>query len=173
LLEAMANVWEMHPEAQLLLAGGRTSYSQQIRTDIARFTAQQQPRITVLDDYPETLKPELLAASDIFVLPSGQESFGIAFVEAWACGTPVIGCRSGAISSVIDEGRDGLLVPYGDPDALAQAILELLDDPHRRAKMGRAGRQKVLEHYTWEIIAERVRAVYGRVIASRASGSAT
>lgn len=169
LVEAMANVWQTHPNARLLLAGARTSYSEQIRVAIARLPPPQQAQVTLLDDFPEALKPDLLAASDIFVLPSGQESFGIAFLEAWASGTPVIGCRSGAISSVIDEGRDGLLVPYGDAGALAGAIVELLDDPSRRTEMGRAGRHKVLANYTWEIIANRVRAVYERAIAGRAA----
>jgi glycosyltransferase involved in cell wall biosynthesis len=90
----------------------------------------------------------LLSAYDVFASPSGHESFGITFVEAWACGKPVIGTRVGAIPSVIDEGHDGLLVPYGDPHALANAILALLSDPPRGQEMGEARRQKVLAHYT-------------------------
>ncbi len=68
--------------------------------------------------------------------------------------------RAGAIPSVIHEGRDGLLVTYGDPRDMARVILELLDDPARRAEMGRAGQQKVLENYTWEVVTERMRTVF-------------
>lgn len=168
LLEAMPRVWAVCPEARLLIAGARTSYSRQIEKTIGTFTPEQQAHVTVVSDFSEGEKPALLASCDIFVLPSGFESFGIAFLEAWACGRPVIGARVGAIPSVIDEGRDGLLAAYQDAGDLARAILELLADPERRGQMGRAGQKKVLENYTWEIIADRVRGVYLEAIARHA-----
>lgn len=165
LLAAMSQVWAAHPNTRLLVAGARSPYTCQIEKMIGALSPEQQGRITMIDDFSEEEKPNLLAACDIFVLPSGEESFGIAFVEAWACGKPVIGARSGAIPSVIDEGYDGLLVAYQDMDDLAQAILKLLSDPQLRARMGEAGRRKVLENYTWEIVTDRVRELYGKVIA--------
>jgi glycosyltransferase involved in cell wall biosynthesis len=163
LLAAMRNVWQARPETRLLLAGARTPYSEQIERTISTLSPEQQAHVTMIDDFAEQAKPQILAACDLFVLPSGYESFGIAFVEAWACGKPVIGARIGAVQAVIDDGRDGLLVAYQDADDLARAILELLSDPQRRAAMGKAGRQKVLENYTWEIVADRVRAVYTKI----------
>lgn len=168
LLEAMRRVWPMHPNVRLLIAGARTSYSRQIQEMIGTFPPEQQGHITVVSDFPEEEKPNLLAAGDIFVLPSGEESFGIAFVEAWACGKPVIGVRIGAIPSVIDEGRDGLLVAHQDAEDLAQAIMDLLANPQRRAQMGERGRSKVLENHTWEIMTNRVRTVYTETISRRA-----
>lgn len=168
LLEAMRQVWAVCPDARLLLAGARTLYSRQIEEIINALPSEQQTHVTVVSDFPEEEKPNLLAACDIFVLPSGQESFSIAFLEAWACGKPVIGARVGAIPSVIDEGRDGLLAVYQDAGDLARAILELLADPQRRTQMGEAGRRKILENYTWEIVARRVRAVYAEVISRQA-----
>jgi glycosyltransferase involved in cell wall biosynthesis len=163
-LQAMPQVWAVHPNAHLLMAGARTSHSPRIDRVINALPPEQQARVTVISDFSEDQKPRLLAACDLIAHPSGNESFGIAFIEAWACGKPVIGVRVGAIPSVIDEGRDGLLVQYLDPDSMAQAILELLADPSRRVKMGEAGRRKVLENYTWEIVTDRLRAVYVEVV---------
>jgi len=167
LLEAMRQVWAVRPDARLLIAGARTLYSRQIEEIINAFPSEQQTHVTVVSDFPEEEKPNLLAACDIFVLPSGQESFGIAFLEAWACGKPVVGARIGAIPSVIDEGRDGLLAAYQDAGDLARAIVELLANPQRRAQMGGAGRRKVLENHTWKIVANRVRAVYVEAISHK------
>jgi glycosyltransferase involved in cell wall biosynthesis len=169
LLEAMRRVWAVRPDAQLLLAGARTSYSRHIEEMVGALPRERRTHTTIVSDFSEEEKPSLLAACDIFALPSGQESFGIAFVEAWACGKPVVGARIGAIPSVIDEGRDGLLVAYQDADDLARAILELLADPSRRVRMGEAGRRKVLENYTWEIVTDQLRAVYTQVISAIAN----
>ncbi len=165
LLAAMPHVWAAHPDAHLLIAGGRGPYSPQIQRTIEALPPELQTRVTVIDDLAEKKKPALLAACDIFVLPSGHESFGIAFVEAWACAKPVIGARIGAIPSVITEGQDGLLSTYQDSADLARAITELLVDPQRRQRMGQAGQQKVLQNYTWDIITDRIRAVYTQTIA--------
>ena len=164
LLQAMPKVWAAHPDVHLMMAGARTSYSPQIDHMINALPPEQQAQVTVINDFSEDEKPNLLAACDVVAHPSGNESFGIAFIEAWACGKPVIGARVGAIPSVIDEGQDGLLFRYPDLDSMAQAILELLANPSRRTRMGEAGRRKVLENYTWEIVTSRLRAVYTEVI---------
>lgn len=164
LLQAMSKVWATHLNVHLLMIGARTSYSPQINRMINALPPEQRTQVTVINDFPEDEKPNLLAACDLIAHPSGNESFGIALVEAWACGKPVIGVRVGAILSVIDEGQDGLLARYLDSDSMAQAILELLADPSRRIRMGEIGRRKVLENYTWEIVTNRLRAVYTEVI---------
>jgi len=170
LLRAMRQVWTTHPDARLLLGGARTPYSRQLEEMIRALPPSQQAHVALVSDFSEEEKPHLLGACDIFVLPSGQESFGIAFVEAWACAKPVIGARIGAIPSVIDEGRDGLLTTYQDADDLARAIRDLLRGPQQRIQMGRAGRIKVLEHHTWEIVTDRVRTVYTEAISRHAQG---
>jgi len=164
LIEAMRRVWNARPDAHLMLAGAQTPYSLQIAEQVRRLPSSQQNQVIIVNDFREEEKPDLLAACEIFVLPSAEESLGIAFLEAWAAGKPVIGVRAGAIPSVVDEGQDGLLVPYGDPESLAHAILILLADPERRIAMGQAGQRKVLNHYTWEIFADRVRKVYQKVL---------
>jgi glycosyltransferase involved in cell wall biosynthesis len=163
----MSQVWRGYPDTHLLLAGARTPYSEQITSIIRRLPQAQQEKITVVDDFDEDEKADLLSACDIFVLPSGQESFGIAFLEAWACAKPVIGVRAGAVPSVIDEGQDGLLVRDQDTEALAGAITEMLENPERRTRMGRAGQQKVLSRYTWKTVTQRVREVYQEVLSQQ------
>jgi glycosyltransferase involved in cell wall biosynthesis len=164
LLQAMPQVWAAVPRARLVLAGARTSYSPVVSGMIDTLPPEQRARVTVIDDFAEADKPEIFAACDVIAHPSGNESFGIVFLEAWACGRPVIGARVGAIPSVIDEDVDGLLFRYLDPDDLSHAILRLLGDPARQKELGRAGKEKILRNYTWEIVTERLRGVYADTI---------
>jgi glycosyltransferase involved in cell wall biosynthesis len=171
LLEAMRGVWATHPEVRLVIAGARTAYSPQIEGMVEALSPDQQGKVTVMHDFPEDLKPGLYTASDLLVLPSGYESFGIAFLEAWAYGKAVVGARIGAIPTVISDGQDGLLATYGDADDLARTISRLVENPEERARLGAAGRRKVLENYTWDIVTERVRAVYTDAISRRAQSA--
>lgn len=165
LLYAMPRVWAIQPRARLLFAGARTSYSAELEQIIQRLPPEQQARVTIVNNFSEAEKPGLLAACDLLVHPSANESFGIALIEAWACAKAVIGANAGAIPSVIDEERDGLLFEYEDPDSLARAILALLADEGRRYEMGQAGRKKVLGNYTWDIVTDRFRTLYEEVVA--------
>jgi len=160
LLEAMPHVWRVHPHVQFLIAGGHGGYSAEIERQIANFSATQQEHVTVVYDFVEDEKPNILEACDILVLPSSYESFGIVFVEAWSCKKPVVGANMGAVATVIDDGVDGLLFEYENSRSLAQAILTLLADKIKRHAMGIAGYQKVKERYTWQIVTEKIRKVY-------------
>ena len=105
------------------------------------------------------MKP-FVNACDVFVYPSAWESFGIAYLEAWAAGKPVIGCRRGAVPWVINSGEDGLLVDYGDNDNLAGAILLLVENREWADNLGRTGQIKTMKRYTWKTIARQFRGVY-------------
>jgi glycosyltransferase involved in cell wall biosynthesis len=166
-IEAMPHIWAQQPNARLLMAGARTNYSARLDEQIAALPPAQQAQITLVNDFPESEKPDLLAAADLLVHPSGNESFGIVFVEAWAAGKPVIGADVGALASLIAEGKDGLLFHFGDAANLAQKVGQLLAQPAQRAALGAAGREKVLANYTWEIVADRVRQVYADLLMSR------
>ncbi|MCJ7672542.1 MAG: glycosyltransferase family 4 protein, partial [Acidimicrobiia bacterium] len=98
---------------------------------------------------------ELYAEAEVACVPSLYEGFSLPAVEAMACGVPVVGTTGGAVPEVI--GRDdetGLLVPPGDPDALAVAILRALGDPELRARIGAAGRERAITKFTWRRTAE-------------------
>jgi glycosyltransferase involved in cell wall biosynthesis len=165
LLRAMPHVWAAHPSTRLLMAGARTSYSPQIEEMVAALPPEHRLKVASIGDFPDEDKPDILAACDIIAHPSGNESFGIVFVEAWAAGKPVVGARVGAIPSVIDEGKDGLLFEYLDAQDLARSIARLLQEPSTREALGQAGREKVLERYTWEEVTDRLRSVYLDAIA--------
>ena len=79
----------------------------------------------------------------------------------------MIGCRSGAIPSVIKDGKNGILVDYKDHRELAGAILELIFDMNLRRKLAENGRDLVLKNYTWEIVANKFRSIYSRAASNR------
>ena len=91
--------------------------------------------------------PELLAASDIFVLSSRSEGLPLSILEAMAAGLPVVATTVGGVPELVLEGETGLLVPPGDPQALAGAIERLLDDSTLRGRLGAAGRIRVEERF--------------------------
>jgi glycosyltransferase involved in cell wall biosynthesis len=92
--------------------------------------------------------PELLARMDIFVLPSKREGFPVSILEAMAAGRPVVATDVGGVSEVISSGKNGLVVPPENPDALADALLFLLDNPHKAIEMSALGAATVLEHFS-------------------------
>ncbi|CAN5737689.1 glycosyltransferase family 4 protein [soil metagenome] len=104
----------------------------------------------------EEEKQKLLADADVFALPSRTESFGIVYLEAWVHRRPVIGAAVGAVTDVIADEVDGLLVPFGEPAALAQAIERLKSDPGLAERLGEAGYAKVARKYTWEQVLRRI-----------------
>ena len=106
---------------------------------------------------------DLYVQATVFVMPSWFESFGISVIEAMAFGIPVVATTAGALPEVVEDGVTGLLVPPGDSGALATAITRLLNDAPLRARLGAAGRERVLARYTPERIAEQTLALYERV----------
>ncbi|HET9733276.1 MAG TPA: glycosyltransferase family 4 protein [Acidimicrobiales bacterium] len=96
----------------------------------------------------------LYAEAEVAVVPSLYEGFSLPAVEAMACGVPVVATTGGALPEVVgDDGVTGLLVPPGDPGALASALSRALDDAGLRDRLGRAGRDRVLERFTWRATA--------------------
>ncbi|GAJ12271.1 unnamed protein product, partial [marine sediment metagenome] len=123
LVDSMSIVWRKIPQAKLIVAGTRTSYSKAIEKKVSSLDAKKRRNIILINNFQDSEKSDLFASCDIFAMPSEVESFGIAYLEAWASGKPVIGCRIGAVASLIDEGKDGILVEYGNQQELASAIL--------------------------------------------------
>jgi glycosyltransferase involved in cell wall biosynthesis len=100
-----------------------------------------------------------LSRASIAVLPSREESFGNAMIEAMAAGTPLVTTNAGSLPEVVDA-RAGVLVPPGDASALATAIDDLLDDPERAEALGRAGREHVQRNFSWDAVAARYEELY-------------
>ena len=108
---------------------------------------------------------ELYSSAEVAVVPSLYEGFSLPAVEAMACGVALVSTTGGALPEVVGRHREtGLLVPPGDPGALAAAIGEALDDADLRRRLGVAGRQRVLERFTWRATAEATVEHYRQVV---------
>lgn len=116
--------------------------------------------------------PEWLGRLDIYAAPSRSESFGVAVIEASACGVPVVVSDVGGLPEVVSAGRTGLVVERENVAALADAFKQLVLDPARRQAMGDAGRTFVVERYEWALCVDRMIRCYEAVIAGAAAGGA-
>lgn len=112
----------------------------------------------------ETLTEELLAAKALVAPSIGGESFGMVLTRAFACATPAVASDIAGYREVMTR-ETGLAVPPGDPAALAQALIALLDDEPRREEMGAAARELAVERYGWDKIARRLLGIYELVAA--------
>jgi phosphatidylinositol alpha-1,6-mannosyltransferase len=112
---------------------------------------------------PDRDLPDYYRACDVFVLPNREEpnqdieGFGIVFLEANACGKPVVGGRSGGTSDAVLDGATGLLIDGGSESALTEALRSLLQDGQRAAALGAEGRRRVVESFSWERVTEEIR----------------
>ena len=104
----------------------------------------------------------LYAGSVIAISPSEYEGFGLPAGEAMACGTPLVATDGGALPEVV--GDAGRIVPRKDPDALASAIAELLRDDQQRAALAVAGRNRIVECFSWQRAAAQMVNLYGRAL---------
>jgi len=114
---------------------------------------------------PENVLVEAFGNADIFALPSDTEGLPMVIIQAMSCVLPVISTEVGGVAEAVEHGKTGLLVPRGDDDALAKALIALVADKKRREHMGRAGRGVVEKRFTWEIITRQYLDLYGRVLA--------
>jgi len=111
----------------------------------------------------------IIAASDLLVMPSLREGFGDPIIEAMALCKPVVASYVGGMVEIVRDGETGLLVPPGNPDALAQAIINLLRDPQTRERMGLKGRQVVLREFTVERLADGLAKLYNELVSTSSS----
>ena len=108
--------------------------------------------------------PELLAIADLMLLPSELEAFGLAALEAMACGVPAVATSAGGIPELITDGVDGLLAPVGDVDAMAAHALSLLSDRNRYAKFSAAARRTAETRFSTTLIIPQYEEYYRRVM---------
>ncbi len=168
------------PRAQLVFLAGAPD-TPEIAAEVAGLVAElragREGVVWIQQMLPKPEVIQVVTHATVFVFPSIYEPMGIVNLEAMAGETAVVATATGGIPEVVVDGETGLLVPVTqaadgtgtpvEPDRfvadLAAAITALLDDPDRAAELGRAGRRRVLDHFSWSSIAERTMAVYRRV----------
>ncbi len=154
------------PEAQLVLCAGAPD-TPELLAEVTELVDSLQAERSGVIWIPEMLsKPEviqLLTHAAVFACPSVYEPLGIVNLEAMACDTAVVGSRTGGIPEVVADGQTGLLVPPGDPVALARALNVLLADPDLAAAMGQAGRKRAVTEFGWTAIAGQTANLYAEL----------
>jgi glycosyltransferase involved in cell wall biosynthesis len=155
LLHALAATLSKLPPLRVLFCGDGSE-----RAALARLTRELglESRVRFLGELGQVA--DVLAALDLFVLPSRHEGLGVAVLEAMAAGVPVVASAVGGLPEAVDDGRTGLLVPPEDPRALGVAIAELAADVERARRMGIAGRARVLAEFSMERMADAYEALY-------------
>jgi len=161
LLRALVRLREAVPRLRCLVCGDGSE-----RASLERFAQELGIRGLVRFLGEQRQVANVLAALDVFVQPSRYEGLGVAVLEAMAAGLPVVAARVGGIPETVREGETGLLVAKEDPEALAAAITELLQDPARAARMGAEGRRRVLAEFSMEAMTDRYERLYRDMIRS-------
>jgi len=165
LVQAMQMLWRSGRQEELVLVGHPLPEFQEFYFNLP---SDDRQHIHFLGMVGDQEKKNALAAASLFALPSRADSFGIVYLEAWLYGLPVVGARTWGVSDVIDDGKDGVLVPFADPAALAEALAGVLDNPAMATVMGERGSKKVLQEHTWEIKCRKVLELYETLVARNA-----
>jgi glycosyltransferase involved in cell wall biosynthesis len=160
-------------DAELLIAGGQeVNTCPEPERDRLRALARQRRvarRVRLIGQVPHQEMPALLRSAEVVICAPWYEPFGIVPLEAMACGVPVVASTVGGLQDTVVDSVTGVLVPPGDPVALAEAVRSLLDDPVRRGELGRAGRERVRLRYTWSQVAASTANVYAQVVQANAA----
>jgi glycosyltransferase involved in cell wall biosynthesis len=162
LIQAIAEIKKVRDDFVCLFAGNG-----ELRAQISQQIYQQgvEKHVRLLGVREDV--PQLLAISDMFVLPSLHEGMPMALLEAMAAQLPVIATAVDGTNELVVDGETGLLVPPADPTALSQAILTLLNDPDRRHKMGQKGYERVREHFSEQVMCQRYEEVIQAILTEK------
>jgi glycosyltransferase involved in cell wall biosynthesis len=154
-IEALAKLKPKYPKTHLLLVG-----SGHLRGELSELAARL--GVTASVDFlgARTDVPDCLRALHCFVLPSFNEGMGRALIEAMAAGRPVIASRVGGIPAIVEHGKNGVLVPPGDAEALAAAIADVIDRPERARALGEAARARIDESFSVGAMVQTIERVY-------------
>ena len=176
---------DIDPAAQLVLCASSPDTPEiaaEIAAKLERVRAARGNVVWLSEMLPRPELIQILSHATVFVCPSVYEPLGIVNLEAMACETAVVATRVGGIPEVVDDGVTGLLVPFesalggsaegmlepSDPVRfardLAERVNELLADPDRAARFGRAGRERVVEQFSWSAVAAETVALYKRLL---------
>lgn len=155
-MRALSKILQTHPDVAFVVVGTGPDESR-----LKKLSAELnlQGHVHFVGSVSQEALPSYYSEADLFVMPAcgdppDVEGFGIVFLEANACGTPVIGARSGGIPDAIREGETGLLVPPSSPDALTEAVLQVLTQPSFAEELSQNGRKHIVEEANWDRVAD-------------------
>jgi glycogen synthase len=165
LVEALLELNRQGIELHLVCAGPQQPQLQHFIERIQSLEDRHflQQHVHLLGIVEEPAKEAMLAASTLLALPSRVDSFGIALLEAWRHGKPVVAAGEGGLAETVTDGQNGLLVPFGNVDALASALASLLQDQALARKLGEHGRSTVMARYTWDHTYETLYKIYTEI----------
>jgi glycosyltransferase involved in cell wall biosynthesis len=170
LIEAVAEIVDQVPDLQLLVVGRDTSSHQAFLGSLERLVDELGIRDRVRFMGERSDVSDLMAAADVFAMPSTEEPFGLVFAEAMATGLPVVALDDGGTPEVVRDGVDGLLSPHGDIPRLAGHLRDLLLHDARRRDLGVNGAARVRAKFTVRRQADEVAEVYRRITMSADAG---
>jgi glycosyltransferase involved in cell wall biosynthesis len=165
--EAFAALAPRYPELTLTIAGGAEEEAEQaLRARVTDGALEE--RVRLLGFLEHAQLAEVYRAADVLAGPSKYEGgLGMVYLEAMACGLPVVALAAGGAIEAVEADQTGILLERGDVPETAAAIAALLDSPQRRARMGAAARTRVEQRFTPERYAERVAEAYERAVERR------
>lgn len=158
LIKAMKNVAALFPDALLLVIGDGP-----LRGELEELVSFERLHKNIIFLGTRNDIPRLLSVLDIFVLCSLSEGLPLTILEAMAAGKSIVATNVGGIPEIIQDGTDGIIIPSDDPDALADAILELIRDDRKRHDMGVKARIKFEERFTVQAMVESYEKLYERL----------
>lgn len=162
LLQAYAQIKKVVPEARLMVVG---AYDKEDKAPFVLYARRHRVRdVRFIGYVSEDDLPRYYRTCHVFCAPStGFESFGIILLEAMAAGKPIVASNIAGYRSVLEDGKEGLLVPPEDEHSLADALLHLLKDPVLRERMGHQGQLKAA-NYSWRKVAQQVLDYYQELL---------
>lgn len=163
-VRALARVAESDPSARLVLIGPTTApaYRDEVVLEASRLGVLG--RVTLVDGLAPPEVADAYHGADVLLLPSRHEPFGMAILEAWVAGLPVVAARVGGVPGFASDGHDALLFEPGDPDGLASRWRAVILDARLRRSLAAAGRRKARSSYGWDTVTDRLAALYDDLV---------
>jgi D-inositol-3-phosphate glycosyltransferase len=174
LIEAMAimkkkGLLDIFPLCLAIIGGDPDVSDEQMSAEMERLQTQRESfglddMIIFLGRQDQDTLQYYYSAAEVVVVPSHYESFGMVALEAMACGTPVVASETGGLAFLVRDGETGFHVPAGDPDALADRLIDLMADSSLREKLGKQASDYAKE-FTWSIVVDEILELYAGVLA--------
>jgi len=161
LIQAIKKVSFLIPNVKCIIIG-RGSQKDQLRKLINQLHLER--HVEIIDNISHGELMSFMSWCDVFALPSWNEPFGVVYIEAMGCKTPIIGTKGEGIAEVVKNRKHGLLVQPGDVNELAQSLLILLQDNKLAGRIGRAGYHLVLDSLSWESNVSKMISIFRKLV---------